>query len=328
MNAILALESRIAALEADGAATSAPIAKKKKLESNPIASASGPATTPAAAPGPASAALPTGASEAQGGATWVEVVKKSGKPTYKVLTPEMIKASPDPMRLLLATERKSSATVEVMVTHAKLPLSIKAQSRPYLAWRTVLKRVTGLTPLNITLVHPRRGIIYWDVTDTPKKGKILAALDDAGFFLFPAEEGVVSDHHFLRAYKTGYFKLLRQSALAGLTAPSAKWVLDKAEEQWKKAPDRVLKHIWLRRIAWDKRALEDGVVVAAGVMPSLDPNWRPGGYMSPLDTTPRVTCLKWMCDYIYLHRERREAVYQARPVEAAPATDGVEMEAG
>lgn len=237
-----------------------------------------------------------------------------------VLTAEAIKASTDIMGLLLAKDLKGSATTEILMTQAIIPLSIKAQSRPYLAWRTILKTVTGLTPLNVTLIHPRRALLYWDVTDTTRKGKILRALDSAGFFRFPGEEGAVSDHHILRAYKNGYFKLLRQAALSGRTPQSIEWILSKAEEYWRQSTDKVRRHIWLRRIAWDRKALAEGTVVAAGVEPNLDPNGKPAGYMRPQDMTPRVSCQKWVCDFVYLLRDQQEA--RSRQAAEGPATQG------
>ena len=178
----------------------------------------------------------------------------------------------------------------------------------------------------MTLIHPRRAIVYWDVTDISKKARILRDRDDADFYRFPADEGVVSDHHFLRAYNAGYFKLLRQSVLSGLTAHSVTWILEKAKEHWKKSPDKVLRHIWLRRIAWDKKALAEGLAVATGDLPSLDPNWKPSGVISVLDTTPRVTSLKWICDFIYLHRERKESFKPAGTEAVVPPADGAKMD--
>ena len=289
-------------------------AKKKKLEKKPLGSAPGPppTPTPVAAPSPAPATP-----EAVEEAPWVKVGKKGRKPD--ILTAEAIKNSDDPVTLLLTRKKgEVASTVEILVTHAVIPLSIKAQSRPFLAWRHLLKRATGFTPLNIVLIHPRKAIIYWDATSSHVKTKILDILDNLGYFRFPAEEGAISDHHFLRAYKSGYFKLLRQAALVGLSPQSKQWVLDKAQGFWQKSEDKVRRHIWLRRIAWDKKELADGVEVAAGVLPNLDPNYKKRGVITPLDMTPRVSCLKWIGEYIYLRREQKAVWDQKiRAAEAA-----------
>ena len=184
----------------------------------------------------------------------------------------------------------------------------------------MLKRATGFTPLNIVLIHPRKAILYWDATSSQAKTKILETLENLGFFRFPAEEGAVSDHNFLRAYKSGYFKLLRQAALIGLSSQSKQYVLDKAQEYWQKSNDKVRRHIWLRRIACDKKEMVDGVEVVAGVLPNLDPNYKKSGFIAPLDMTPRVSSLKWIGEFIYLQRERKEALEQkVRAAEAAQA---------
>ena len=93
-----------------------------------------------------------------------------------------------------------------------------------------------------------------------------------------------------------------------------------------KSPDKVLRHIWLRRIAWDKKALAEGLAVATGDLPSLDPNWKSSGVISVLDTTPRVTSLKLICDFIYLHRERKESFKPAGTGAVAPPAEGAKMD--
>ena len=171
----------------------------------------------------------------------------------------------------------------------------------------------GFTPLHIILIHPRRALLFWDVSNTTRKGVILRALDGAGFFRFPAEEGVIAGHHFLRAYKGSYFKLLRQAVLALCPPETVQWILDQAAEAWRKSKDKVRRLIWLRNIASDRLALSEGFVVAAGVLPSLDPNWREPPHegpsvMRPLPVlTPKVSCQLWVREFIYLLREQEKA---------------------
>ena len=181
------------------------------------------------------------------------VKKKHKKPS--LLTAETLKASPDPLGIILAkTHATMDGTSEVMVTHLAMPLSIKAQYRPYLAWRTALKAITGNSPLNVVLVHPRRAIVFWDVSDVNRKIPILRTLDGRGFLRLPADVGTVANNHHLRGYLGGYFKLLRQAALKGLPADTITWVFDKAEEHWRKSKDKVTsrKYWWLKRIVWDR----------------------------------------------------------------------------
>ena len=175
-----------------------------------------------------------------------------------------------------------------------------------------------------------RSYIDWDVTNYEKKIEILTKLESEEFFRFPAEGGGVSGHHYLRAYKSGYFKLLRQAVLVGRTPRTATWILDKAEEYWKASQDKVRRHIWLRRIAWDRKALADGVTVAAGDLPSLDPNSKAVGTSVVRDTIPRVSCQKWICDYIYLVREWAEATeaVKAKAPGYVPADDAAMNGAG
>ena len=193
------------------------------------------------------------------------------------------------------------------MTQAVIPLSIKAQGRPYLAWRSILKIKVGFTPVHMVLIHPRRALLFWDVSDVRFKGRILRALDGSGFFRFPAEEGVIAGHHLLRAYKGSFFKLLRQAVLAMCPSETVRWILDQAEVSWRKSKDKVRRLIWLRNIASDRQDLADGFVVAAGVLPSLDPNSPgppKGGTMQPVK--PKVSCQLWVREYIYLLREQEK----------------------
>ena len=261
-------------------------------------------TSPPSDATPAASALDAAA---DGGApSWVEVVKRKRRKA-EPLSAELIKASSDPMQLLLAkTLTATEGTREIMVTHLSIPLSIKAQYRPYLAWRTVLKTATGMNPLNITLVHPRRAIVFWDVTDTSRKLPIIRALDDKKFLILPSDDGMVDDRHYLRAYLGGYFRLLRQAALTGLSPSSVSWILEKAEEHWRRSHDKVRKQMWIKRIAFDKKDFADGVRVAEGVDPPLDPTQLL--YKSDsAEVVLRVTSKRWICDAIYLIREQAEA---------------------
>ena len=145
------------------AGSAEPKAAKSKMgkSSTPIpgpawASSSNPAPIPSASTS-APTGAPPGAPEPPE-ASWTKVEKKKKGPA--VLTVEMIETSKDRLGLLLAQDFKGRETLEVLVTHAVIPLSIKAQTRPYLAWRTLLVSLTGQRPLNIVLIHPRRAIIY------------------------------------------------------------------------------------------------------------------------------------------------------------------------
>jgi hypothetical protein len=230
-------------------------------------------------------------------------VEKKKAQKGKVLTAEDIKAADNPLRLLLATVRQEPSTREVMCTHVAIPLSLRAQTRPYLAMRSVLTRVTGHTPLNITLIHTRKAMVFWDVTDYQVKTKILKTLEDPDFFRFPAEEGEVADHHFLRAYLGGYFDLLRYAVIAQLTPERAARLFAKAEEHWRKSPDKIQRRIWLRRIAADRKGLEEGKLFAPGERPSLDPD----GVVQFDPGAREVTSLKWINTCIYILREQRES---------------------
>ena len=156
-------------------------------------------------------------------------------------------------------------------------------------------------------------MLFWDVSVTKRKCVILRALEEAGFFRFPAEEGVIAGHHLLRAYKGSYFKLLRQAVLATCPPETVQWLLGQAEDSWRKSKDKVRRLIWLRNIATDRQALAEGFVVAAGVLPNLDPNWRepprvgPGIIRPQPDPIPCVSCQLWVRDYIFLVREQKEA---------------------
>ena len=266
----------------------------------PLPSSPGASAAPPAEPVPGTAAAAVSAP------SWVEVVKKKKKTS--LLNPALIESSSDPLQMLLSGGHRGRAvTTEIMVTQAVAPLSIKAQGRPYLAWRSILKIKTGMVPLHILLINPRRALLFWDVSDTAHKGTILRALDGSGFFKFPAEEGVIANHHLLRAYTSGYFKLLRQAALSLCPPDTVRWILDEAEAAWRKSKDKVRRLIWLRNIAADRLDLAEGFVVAAGVLPSLDPAWTEPPGSGPSNPTPRVSCQLWVREYIYLLREQEKA---------------------
>ena len=167
--------------------------KSKNKTKGPLAPvASVPASVPAPSSPAVSGAAPVApvsgdAAPAASAPSWVDVVRKK-KPS--LLTPELIKNSPDPLRMMLSSGHQGlRITTEIMMTQAVIPLSIKAQGRPYLAWRSILKIKVGFTPVHMVLIHPRRALLFWDVSDVRFKGRILRALDGSGFFRFPAERG-------------------------------------------------------------------------------------------------------------------------------------------
>ena len=336
------LEARVAALEAAARTTAsgslAAKANQAAGRSAPVsasvaAAAAGPTSVPASAPAsapapttgataPTASAAPTATAAApalstdQATATppsstkpvppaagsWVDVVKK--KKGKAPITVEALKASSDPLGVLLV-KPPEAVTTEIMVTHLTLPLSIEAQQRPHLAWRTAMKAITGDTPLQIVLVHCRRAIVYWDVSDIRKKAPILRALDGRGSLKFPVEADEVKDHVYLRAYLGGFFKLLRLAALKGLSQASRTWILDKAEERWRLSKDKIRRNMWLRRISQDRDALNSGEKVAEGLSPSLDfsrPDPKPGQASS----VPCITGDQWIADAVYLIREQAE----------------------
>ena len=308
-------------------ATAASAASVTSAAAAALAAPAAPASAPATASSPSTATPAASAPGAAtvGGSPWVVVDRKKRKATP--LSSEVLKASPDPLGLLLAkTSASADSTREVMVTHLTIPLSTKAQYRPYLAWRTTLKTVTGLNPLNIVLVHPRRAIVFWDVSDVSRKVPILRALDGRGFLKLPADGGPVGDHLYLRAYLGGYFKLLRQAALKGLPVSTITWVFDKAQEHWRKSRDKVRKYIWLKRIAWDREAFARGEKVEEGMEPSLDPA-RPDMHPGAVARPPCVTSDGWMAEAIYLIREQAEA-RRLETESAAPPGEATKMEEG
>ena len=114
----------------------------------------------------------------------------AAKPTYaaaakgamKTLSKQMLLEAPDPRAILLKKAvPEARLTLEVMRTTVEAPLSILAQGRPYLAWRSLLKMVTGKVPLLVTLIHPRRAEVYWDVTAPSTRVPLLKALDREGY---------------------------------------------------------------------------------------------------------------------------------------------------
>ena len=287
------LEARVASLEASASCPSAQLptsdpahssasegaegtssSRKRKLPTSPSGTAPTPSTpTSSAAP----VARAPGAGSAAGAASYAEVVGK-GKKSTAPLTVDDINAASNPIDLLLAKKREGiRVTKEVVVTQLTAPLSVRAQARPYLSWRSLLKAVTGTTPLMITLIHPRRALAFWDATDSSVKEHIHRSLLERGFLL-PSACADVENQHVLRAYLGGYFPLLRQTVLQCFSLSSAAWVLDKAEEKWRRSPDKVLRRMWLRRIADDRRSLGGAAVGIAGDGLGLSPS-------APLDAS-------------------------------------------
>ena len=242
LKALARLESRVSVLES----AKAPVA----------AGTSRPSTRPSvhghtAAPATRSPAAPMAPAPAP--VTTLSYAQVAGKAKKAGLTKESIEKAVDPLKLLLVQPREAGEKTQDVVTLVlKAPLTLEAQAKPYLAWKGLLKAKTGMLPLSMILISPRRCLTYWDVTAEDSLPELIKALCRSGFLEDPLHSDSVDKALRLRAYLGSYFTILRRAALEGLSAEDRIWLLDKAETRWKTSVDKVAQRMWMKRIRRDR----------------------------------------------------------------------------
>jgi hypothetical protein len=154
------------------------------------------------------------------------------------------------LKVLLRSPRPpEKQTSEVVIVTARLPLSMKAQAHPMVAWKQVLKELCGHRPLQISLINPCKGEIFLD-SET-----VLAVKETL------SKEGYLTDNLELvekdlerrkQVYLNGYFLPLRREALRGFTPENQLKLLDLATADLPKIADPLKRKQWKFQIAKDR----------------------------------------------------------------------------
>ena len=241
---------------------------KKTVVEGPSSSAAPPMSVPA---DPTTA--PLSGQKTSAVAPELTYAKVAGRRS-KVMSKEAISTSLDPVKDLLVQPRgEDQKTKEVLATELQAKFSQGVQKHPFAAWKSLLKGVTGKLPLSITMLSAVHCEVYWDVSASGEKARILTALRGGGFLMESVLTTTACRARRLRAYQDAYFPLLRQAALDGLTPAAQKWILDKVESKWKGSDDKIGQRLWKHRIGIDRREL--GLVAPAASAPGVSASgWR------------------------------------------------------
>jgi hypothetical protein len=185
---------------------------------------------------------------------WTKVTSKKAKKTAAPASlADLLKDKEDPMKILLKKPMdEETKTSKVVAMVGRLPLSNTAQSQPILAWKTVLKEVTGHSPLSLSLVNPCVAEIFWD---SAVAEEVRLKMSGKGF-LDSSPITALSEKDLNRrrdCYLRGYFLPLRRSALMGFSPTHQEKLLDLAEEKCKTFTDKVARRQWLHHIEKDRK---------------------------------------------------------------------------
>jgi hypothetical protein len=185
---------------------------------------------------------------------WTKVTSKKAKKTSAPASlADLLKDKEDPMKILLKKPMdEETKTSKVVAMVGRLPLSNTAQSQPILAWKTVLKEVTGHSPLSLSLVNPCVAEIFWD---SAVAEEVRLKMSGKGF-LDSSPITALSEKDLNRrrdCYLRGYFLPLRRSALMGFSPTHQEKLLDLAEEKCKIFTDKVARRQWLHHIEKDRK---------------------------------------------------------------------------
>ena len=169
--------------------------------------------------------------------SWAEKLKQSISPETKL---RMLLHHPIPL------EKK---TQNILITTVRLKLSKKALERPYLAWKSVLKVLTGFEPLYISMYHLGIAEVFWD---SRHEETIHRELKARKVLVDPLPSTEKDIPRLAICYLNGYFPMLRRAPLEDLPSHLQASIFDKVEEKLKKfnAQDR---RLWMKNIAADRK---------------------------------------------------------------------------
>jgi hypothetical protein len=181
-------------------------------------------------------------------------------PKPKVVLKERLgKATTDAEKLKLLlkpTRPPEERTTEVVSLMVSLPLSKAALAQPIVAWKQVIKTLTGHQPSTVSLFHPCKAELFFDkqVVET-----VSESLRTAGYLLEGPME--VSERDLVRrseAYLLGYYLPLRRAALEGFRLTDQLSLLEMAEKQLpKKFSDPLDRKRWRAQISKDREWIRD-----------------------------------------------------------------------
>jgi hypothetical protein len=196
-------------------------------------------------------------------AAWTKVgPKKVQKPVSKTAVPTLSQAlkqastKEEKLKLLLkqpiSPEMRCDKVSSLMV---ELPLSTKAQKTPLSSWRSAITALTGLQPLAISLIHPRKAEVFFgeNVIDS-----VTTSLSSAGYCV-PLEPLTGKDIARRKtSYLQGYFRPLRRAMLQGFNRVQQGKLLDIAELSCKTViADTLQRKQWLNHCLRDREWLQE-----------------------------------------------------------------------
>jgi hypothetical protein len=262
-------------MESELPKVASPISKapKTKISSDPPAKIS---TDPPAKKTYAASAMDGEWTQAKSRSTRAKEAKEASKAKEKEaskadstpkLPKEMLKerlgkASTDAekLKVLLKPIRPpEDRTSEVASFTASLPLSKAAQAQPILAWKQVIKTLTGHSPSTVSLFHPCKAELFFD---KQVASKVEETLRTAGYLV--EEEPKVSERDLARrseAYLLGYYLPLRRAALRGFSQQQQSALLEMAEKLLpKKYPEAMDRKRWRVQISKDRTWILDSEI--------------------------------------------------------------------
>jgi hypothetical protein len=165
-------------------------------------------------------------------------------------------ASPEAkLKVLLRTPiQEEQMTKEITSFSVTLPLTMKAQTSPTMAFKQAIITLTGHPALNVSLLNSCKAEIFCDSRVTQQMKDIFLA---KGFCTTEVELTSQDIQRRARAYLHGYFRILRLAALSGFPPVVQQQVLDSALKQVSgiaKTPE--LLRLWRKNISSDRQRLE------------------------------------------------------------------------
>jgi hypothetical protein len=133
---------------------------------------------------------------------------------------------------------------------AQIPLTSKALAHPVTAWKSAIRELTGHQPLSVSLIHPRKVELFFDI-NVIESVKAVLAKDN-----YLSSQEATSDKDVPRwkaSYLQGYFRPPRRAMLMGLSQDQQLKVLSLAEASSKTLQDKTLRQQWSYQIESDRQ---------------------------------------------------------------------------
>jgi hypothetical protein len=140
-------------------------------------------------------------------------------------------------------------TQGIFKTTVRLQLTKQALTKPYFAWKTVLKAFTGVQPLCVSMHHKGLAEVYWDIKHKETVEKELQERKVIVDPLPPTEQDIP---RLTKCYLNGYFQMLRRAPLEALPLQIQEDILLEAERTVNDSFSNYDSQLWMKRIAVDR----------------------------------------------------------------------------